>query len=127
MEDTENIVAEAEREAESAADSHALYEVKMKFLGRTGKVTALLKSMREIAAEHRPAFGKKVNELREALEAKFALREEKLKQREMAQKLAGEKIDVTMPGKRRSSGALHPVTRVKNQLIDVFAGMGFEV
>ncbi len=125
--ENELIVQEAMTEAETAQDSRALYEVKMKFLGRAGKVTALLKKMREIAAEHRPAFGKKVNDLREALEAKFAALEEDMKKRELEKKLAGEKIDVTMPGKRRAMGALHPVTRVKNQLIDLFAGMGFEV
>lgn len=125
--ENELIVQEAMTEAEAAQDSRALYEVKMKFLGRAGKVTALLKKMREIAAEHRPAFGKKVNDLREALEAKFAALEEGMKQRELEKKLEGEKIDVTMPGKRRKMGALHPVTRVKNQLVDLFAGMGFEV
>ena len=53
--DTELIAAEAEREAEQAADSRALYEVKMKFLGRAGKVTELLKGMKNVAQEHRPA------------------------------------------------------------------------
>ena len=125
--DTELIVQEATAEAEAAQDSRALYEIKMKFLGRTGKVTALLKSMRDIAAEHRPAFGKKVNALREALEEKFAALEEKLKKKELENRLAEEEIDVTMPGRHRRQGALHPVTRVKNQLIELFAGMGFEI
>ena len=127
MEENENLIAEAEAEADKAEDSRALYEAKMKFLGRTGKVTALLKKMREIAQEHRPAFGKKVNELREKLEALFAAREEKMKKKELEKKLAGEEIDVTMPGRRERKGALHPITRVKNQLIDIFAGMGFEI
>lgn len=122
-----DLLREATEEAEAAEDSRALYEVKMKFLGRAGKVTALLKSMKEIAAEARPAFGKKVNALREALEEKFAALEEKLKKKELEKKLAGEEIDVTMPGRRHAAGALHPVTRVKDQLIDLFAGMGFEV
>ncbi len=126
MED-ENIVEEATAEAEKATSSRALYEAKMKFLGRTGKVTALLKGMRDIAAERRPAFGKRVNELREKLEALFASFEEKVKAREMREKLAGERIDVTMPGRRSARGALHPVTRVSGELIDIFAGMGFEV
>ncbi len=123
----ELIAEEAEREAANAADSRTLYEVKTKFLGRTGKVTALLKGMRDIAQELRPAFGKKVNELRETLEAKFAVYEEKLKAKEMSLRLEQEKIDVTMPGKRRKQGVLHPVTRVCNLLVDTFAGMGFEV
>ena len=127
MEEDLDLLQEATEEAEAAEDSRALYEVKMKFLGRTGKVTALLKSMKDIAAEARPAFGKKVNALREAIEEKFAAIEERLKGRELEKKLAGEKIDVTMPGKRTKKGALHPVTRVKDQLIDLFSGMGFEV
>ena len=127
MEDNENLIDEAKAAADDAQDSRALYEVKMKFLGRTGKVTALLKGMREIAAEHRPAFGKRVNDLREKLEVMFAAREERLKQREMEARLAGETIDVTMPGRRKTKGALHPVTLVKNRLVDIFAGMGFEI
>jgi len=72
MNDTEIIAREAEEEASAAQDSRALYEVKMKFLGRAGKVTALLKSMKDVAAEERPAFGKKINALREKLEERFA-------------------------------------------------------
>ncbi len=127
MEEDFGLLQEATREAEAAEDSRALYEVKMKFLGRTGKVTALLKGMKELAAEARPAFGKKVNALREALEEKFAALEEKLKRKELEAKLAEEQIDVTMPGRHTKAGALHPVTRVKDQLIDLFSGMGFEV
>ncbi len=127
MEQDIELLQEATSEAEAAEDSRALYEVKMKFLGRTGKVTALLKGMRDIAAEARPAFGKKVNALREALEEKFAQLEEKLKAQELGKKIAGENVDVTMPGRFRPTGALHPVTRVKNRLVDLFAGMGFEV
>ena len=127
MEENEKLLEEAELAASKAEDSRALYEVKMQYLGRTGKVTALMKKMRDIAAEHRPAFGKKVNALREELEKKFEALEEHMKKRELAKKLAGEEVDVTMPGKRRGVGALHPITRVKNELIDIFAGMGFEV
>ncbi len=109
------------------ADSRALYELKMQYLGRTGKITALLKGMKEIPAEQRPAYGKQVNDLRVQLEEAFLAVEEQVKAHELSAKLTSEKIDVTMPGKKRKKGTLHPVTRVKNQLIDIFAGMGFEV
>lgn len=125
--DTESIAAEAEREAEKADDSRALYEVKMKFLGRGGKVTELLKGMKNVAQELRPAFGKKVNELRERLEERFARLEEDIKAKELQKRLSQERVDVTMPGRKRAMGALHPVTRVKNMLVDAFVGMGFEV
>ncbi len=127
MNENEEIVREAERLSEQAEDSRALYEVKMSFLGRTGKVTSLMKRMKEIAQELRPAFGKEVNALRERLEALFAAREERVKERELARRLAREKVDVTMPGRRSRTGALHPVTKVKEELIDIFSGMGFEV
>lgn len=127
MEQNEDVVSEARSEAEGAQDSRSLYEVKMKYLGKAGKVTGLLKRMKEVPAEERPAFGKRINDLRVKLESHFAALEEKMKQKELARKLASERIDVTMPGKRREKGAEHPVTRVKNQLIDIFVGMGFEV
>ncbi len=129
MENNENesIVREAEAAADAAEDSRALYEAKMQFLGRTGKVTSLMKRMKEIAQEMRPAFGKQVNALRERLEEMFALREAHMREREMQKKLEAERVDVTLPGRRRKEGTLHPVTRVKNELIDIFAGMGFEV
>lgn len=125
--DTEELLQEAETEAKNVEDSRSLYEVKMKYLGRTGRVTALLKLLREVAAEDRPALGKRINELREQLEARFQALEAFLKTAELKRRLAGENLDVTMPGKRRETGALHPVTRVKNELVDIFAGMGFEI
>ncbi len=127
MDENDRIVEEAEEAASEAEDSRALYEARMKFLGKAGKVTALMKRMKEIAAEMRPAFGKQVNALRERLEAMFAEHEEKMKRQELERKLAAEQVDVTMPGRRKREGALHPVTRVKNELIDIFSGMGFEV
>ncbi len=123
----EDIASTALAEAEKAESSRALYEVKMKFLGRAGVVTTMLKKMKELAPEERPAFGKQVNSLRERLEQSFAAAEARVKRKELAAKLTSESLDVTMPGKRRQKGALHPVTRVKNELVDIFAGMGFEI
>ena len=108
-------------------DSRAVDEVKMKYHGRAGEVTAVLKSMKDVAAEERPVFGKKINGLREKLEERFGALESVVKKRELESRLSEERLDVTMPGRHRKQGALHPVTRVKNQLVDLFAGMGFEV
>ncbi len=127
MEENETLLSEAKKDADAAETSRALYEVKMTYLGRTGKISALLQKMKDAAKEDRPALGKKINDLRMKLEAHFEALEEKIKQRELEYKLKHERIDVTMPGKRKREGVLHPVTRVKNELIDVFAGMGFEI
>lgn len=124
---SEEIKKRAFAESEAAADSRALYEVKMKYLGRAGEVTALLKGMKQVPAEERPAFGKQVNDLRVELEAAFAAQEEKVHAKELEQKLASERVDVTMPGRKGKHGTLHPVTRVRNRLIDIFMGMGFEI
>ena len=127
QEKTDQLEQSAIKEAEQAEDSRALYEVKMRFLGRMGSVIQLMKKMRDLPPEERPEFGKKVNALRERLERAFERIELALKMRELAERLKTENVDVTMPGRKRASGALHPVTVVKNQLVDIFAGMGFEV
>ena len=108
-------------------DSKALYELKMQFLGRAGAITALLKSMRDVPAEERPEVGKKINELRNEAETKFEAAEEEIKQIELQRRYEKEKIDVTAPGRSAQVGGVHPNTLVKNELIDIFAGMGFEI
>ena len=80
---SEEIRKRAIAESEAAADSRALYEVKMKYLGRAGEVTALLKGMKQVPAEERPAFGKQVNDLRVELEAAFEAQEEKVRAKEL--------------------------------------------
>lgn len=104
-----------------------LFELKMKYLGKTGEITALLKGMRDVPAEERPAMGKLVNDVRSWAEELFAAREEELKAKELSEKYASEKIDVTMPARFAGTGSVHPVTLVRRELIDIFAGMGFDV
>lgn len=83
--------------------------------------------MRDLPKEERPVFGKVVNEFKEGMEQKFEERAVIVRQKELQKKYEEEKIDITMPGRKYEAGALHPVTLVKNQLIDIFAGMGFKV
>ena len=123
----EEILQEAAEKFSAAGDSHALDEAKMTFLGKTGRVGALYKKLRELPESERPAFGAQINELRRAIEERVSAIEERLRERELAARLEQEQVDITMPGRSRKQGTLHPVTRVKNLLIDVFAGMGFEV
>ena len=123
----EEILQEAVEAIAAAPDSRALYEAKMRFLGRMGRVAALYKKLKELPPEERPAFGQQINDLRRIIEERAAELDEKLRENEMGARLATERVDVTMPGRRARQGALHPVTRVRNQLIDIFAGMGFEI
>lgn len=121
----QEILSGIEERANSRA---AAFELRKQFLdSKTGKIGQLMKEMRNIAPEERAGFGKNVNELKEWAQQKFAELDEKMKARELALRYELEKIDVTMPAEEIKTGNLHPITQMRNQLIDVFAGMGFEV
>ncbi len=107
--------------------SKSLFELKMRFLGKTGEISALMKNMRDVPPEQRPNMGKILNALRQWTEEKFDNLEKGLKQLELKKRYAEEKIDVTVPGHRLPGGAFHPNTLIKNELVSVFAGMGFEI
>ncbi|MBP5242705.1 MAG: phenylalanine--tRNA ligase subunit alpha, partial [Clostridia bacterium] len=115
---------QADEEMLKATTSKELYAAKLNILAR---IKAVMSGMRDLPKEERPSFGKMVNEVKEKIEAKLAALEETLKAREMQKKIASEQVDVTMPGKKHVEGSLHPVTMVRNELIDIFSGMGFEV
>ena len=85
--------------------SKNLMEIKMKFLGKTGEISALMKNMRDVPAEERPSLGKVLNALRQRAEERFAVLEEKIKKAELKKRYAEEKIDVTLPGKDMPDGA----------------------
>lgn len=124
----ENIKKEILDGAESLTSSKSVYEFKKQFLdGKNGKIGQLMKEMKSIAPEERANFGKGVNELKEWALNHFNALDEKMKALELQKRYESEKIDVTMPAKEVKTGNLHPITQMRNQLIDVFAGMGFEI
>ena len=108
-------------------DRKQLFELKMRFLGKTGEISALSKGMRDIPPEQRPEAGKLVGEIRTWAEEQFAAREEQLKAEELSARYASERVDVTMPARFAGTGSVHPVSLVRQELIDIFAGMGFDI
>ena len=114
--------------ADALASSKDVYEFRKLFLdGKTGKIGLLMREMKNIAPEARAAYGKGVNELKEwALEFLSSL-DEKMKAKELQDRYEAEKIDISLPAETVAEGNLHPITLVKNQIIDIFAGMGFEI
>ena len=108
-------------------DRKQLFELKMQFLGKTGEISALSKGMRDIPPEQRPEAGKLVGEIRTWAEEQFAAREEQLKAEELSARYASERVDVTMPARFAGTGSVHPVSLVRQELIDIFAGMGFDI
>ena len=122
------IMKESVNQDFSAAKSlKELFDAKVKYLGKQGQLTELMKGMKDIPKEERPAFGKIVNELRDEIDAVYAKFEEVLKNQERLAQFENESIDITLPGKPSDIGTLHPITLVKNELINAFTGMGFEV
>lgn len=113
--------------AGECATSKELIELKMEYLGKGGKISALSKGMRDVPAEERPEAGRLLGELRAWVEEQFDAREKELKRRELAAKVAGERIDVTMPAKFHAGGSVHPVTLVRRELEEIFSGMGFNI
>jgi phenylalanyl-tRNA synthetase alpha chain len=115
------------QEIQSCAALADLEEIRVRLLGKKGELTAALRSMKDIPDEQRPAFGKRINELRDkitnALDAKIS--EVKMAQRDI--RLFSEKIDVTLPGLKLPMGSLHPLTRIYYEIRDIFVSMGFDV
>lgn len=104
-----------------------LNNLRVKFLGKKGELTAVLKQMGKLSAEERPVIGQLANEVRAAIEAEVTKREAQLKELETARRLENEKIDVTMPGKKCEMGHKHPLSIVLDEVKDIFMGMGFDI
>ena len=97
------------------------------YLSKNGKIPGLMKELRNVPAAERPAAGKIINEFKQQVQALYDKAAQKVSQAEMEARNAAEAVDITMPAKIRPQGSLHPITLVKNQIIDAFAGMGFQV
>lgn len=102
-------------------------EFRVKMLGRKGELTQMLRGLKDLAAEERAEAGRLANELKDNLEALLNSRLEEFKARELEMRLAGEKIDVTLPGMPAHRGSKHPLTRVQDEILEIFISMGFSV
>ncbi len=114
-------------EIESSDGLERLGEVRNAILGKKGELTAVLKGMKDVPPEDRPKVGQWVNETREAIEEVLAEYTKRLETEALRLRYESEKIDVTEPAVKSKKGNLHPITQVRNQLIDIFGSMGFEV
>ena len=110
-----------------AGDLKALDDLRVKYLGKKGELTASLKQMGKLSAEERPKVGQLANEVRSGIEALVEERTAAVKAALLDQKLALEKLDVTMPGRAAPLGKLHPLTKVLEEVKEIFLGMGFSV
>ena len=117
----------AERAALAAPDEKQIEEIRVKYLGKKGEITALLKQMGSLSPEERPKMGQLVNDAKAKVEAVINERKERLKSAATELKLKAETLDITLPERPVNVGGLHPLSIVTNDLIDIFQSMGFDV
>ncbi len=127
MENLADLLDRANAEIQSATDPAGLDEVRVRYLGKQGALTAQLKGLGKLSAEERPQAGKAINEAKRALQAVLGERKGVLARAQLDARLEGERIDVTLPGRGQGAGGLHPVSRALERIEDFFVRAGFEV
>lgn len=123
----ENIRRDSKLLLEKISSSEELEELRVKFLGKKGELTSVLKGLGKASPEERPVIGQLANEVRAFIENEIAEKKELLQKKKLEEDLKKEILDVTMPGKKSEIGARHPLSSVENRLKDIFLGMGFTV
>ena len=122
-----SIEAKAQEAISNVADLKALDDLRVRFLGKKGELTAILKQMGKLSAEERPAMGQLANQVRSTLEGLIADKTAALQAAAQNARLAAETLDITMPGTKPPVGRLHPLQIVENEVREIFLGMGFSV
>ena len=123
----EQIKTQALTVVENAADKAALEEARVKYLGKKGEITAILKQMGKLSAEERPVIGQLANQVRADIETAIETCAARIAEKVLAERLVNEAVDVTIPGKPAQIGHRHPMTIVLEEAVDIFTGMGFAV
>ena len=123
----QSILQSATEDLKKISTSKELDELRIRFLGKKGELTALLKSMRDLSAEERPVVGQMVNDVRAALEDALEKQRAILEKAALAAKLRSEAVDVTLPGKPMTVGKKHPLSIVLDEVKEAFLGLGFSV
>lgn len=127
MENLNQLVAKALEEINNAADNKALEDIRVAYLGKKGTITSQLKQLGTLPADQRRSAGAEINKAKGQLQQEIQAQRENLQKIELDKKLKAESIDFTMPGRKKNTGNLHPVTRTMNRITTLFAGLGFEV
>ena len=123
----DELAKQAQADLAQVSSKETLAAFWQKYLSKNGQIPALMKDLRTVAPADRPAMGKAVNQLKQKVQADYDQAAARVNQLELAARNAAETVDITLPAKVRPTGGLHPLTLVRNQIIDAFAGMGFEI
>ncbi len=123
----EQQVSAAQVAIQAVSDLAGLDAIRVQYLGKQGVLTARMKQLGKLPKAERPAAGQQIHQAKQAVQASLAARKETLQQAALAQRLAAERIDVTLPGRRTECGGLHPVTHTMQRIQALFASAGFRV
>jgi len=126
-EQIKKIVETAIEKINEAKDANILNDLRVKYLGKKGEFTAVLRGMKDLAAEQRPVIGGMVNKFKEKLEELISEKEKQFAEMELQRKLKEEKVDVTLPSTKVTRGSKHPLNRVIEEIEDLFVSMGYDV
>lgn len=126
-EQIEKIRQEALTAIANAEDAKQLDEAKVKYLGKKGELTAVLRGMGALSAEERPVIGSFVNVVKTELEEQIKQKEEMYEKAELNRKLQEETIDITLPSSKIKTGSKHPLNRIIEEVEDLFVSMGYDV
>ena len=118
---------EALDELEQADSAQRLNDLRVKYLGKKGRLTEILRGMGSLSPEERPVIGQLANEVRAAIERVIEAKQERFRQAETEARLKAETIDVTLPGRAAVQGAVHPLQKVIEEIEDIFIGMGYTI
>ena len=121
------ILADAKNQVANSQNETEIEAIRVKYLGKKGELTAILKQMGSLSPEERPKMGALVNEAKQELEELISVKKNELKSAEQQKKLAEETIDITLPHKEIKPGKLHPLNTVLDDMINIFQSMGFDV
>lgn len=127
MTDLATLLTQATTEIQSADNLKILDDYRVHYLGKKGQLTEYLKSLGQLPPEERPILGQKVNLAKQQIQALIEQRISLLQQNQVAEQLRAETIDVTLPGRRQSTGSIHPVTKTQDRIKSLFMQMGFDV
>ncbi|RUM92377.1 MAG: phenylalanine--tRNA ligase subunit alpha [Thiomicrospira sp.] len=121
------IVAQAKETIHSVSELVHLDEIRVQYLGKKGELTAMMKTLGQLSAEERPKAGQVINEAKQSVQTYLSEKKAELEEAILAAKLAGETIDVSLPGRGLDTGGLHPVTRTLRRIETIFSKAGFDV
>lgn len=127
MENLESLVEAALAAVAGAGDARALDDVRVRYLGKKGEISALLKNLGGLSAEERPKAGALINDGKQRVQTAIDERRRTLEEAALNEQLSAETLDVTLPGRGEQPGALHPVTRMRRRMEDFFLRLGFDI